>query len=119
MRLLNQALVLGALVAVLAGTAISSAQGAERPNVVFMMMDNLGWGEIGAYGGGVLRGAETPRLDALAEEGMKLLNFNVENQCTPTRSALMTGRHPIRSGTTRVVWGQLYGMVGWEKTMAG
>lgn len=118
MRLLNQALVHGALVAVLAGTAISSAQGAERPNVVFMMMDNLGWGEIGAYGGGVLRGAETPRLDALAEEGMKLLNFNVENQCTPTRSALMTGRHPIRSGTTRVVWGQLYGMVGWEKTMA-
>jgi arylsulfatase len=118
MRLLNQALVLGALVAMLAGPAISYAQGAERPNVVFMMMDNLGWGEIGAYGGGVLRGAETPRLDALAEEGMKLLNFNVENQCTPTRSALMTGRHPIRSGTTRVVWGQLYGMVGWEKTMA-
>ena len=120
MRILNQALVLGALVAVLTGTAISiaHAQAAEKPNVVFMMMDNLGWGEIGAYGGGILRGAPTPRLDRLAEEGMKLLNFNVENQCTPTRSALMTGRHPIRSGTTRVVWGQLYGMVGWEKTLA-
>jgi arylsulfatase len=83
-----------------------------------MMVDNLGWGEIGTYGGGVLRGAETPRLDALAEEGLKLLNFNVENQCTPSRSALMTGRHPIRSGTTRVVWGVLYGMVSWERTMA-
>ncbi len=120
MRLLNQALVLGALVAVLTGTTISYAyaQEIEKPNVVFMMMDNLGWGEIGAYGGGTLRGAPTPRLDRLAEEGMKLLNFNVENQCTPTRSALMTGRHPIRSGTTRVVWGQLYGMVGWEKTLA-
>ena len=95
-----------------------SAHAAEKPNVVFMMMDNLGWGEIGTYGGGVLRGAATPQLDTLAEEGMKLLNFNVENQCTPSRSALMTGRHPIRSGTTRVVWGQLYGLVGWEKTLA-
>ncbi len=88
----------------------------KKPNVVFMMVDNLGWGEIGTYGGGILRGAETPRLDKLAAEGMKLLNFNVEPQCTPSRSALMTGRHPIRSGTTRVVWGLLYGMTGWEKT---
>ncbi len=79
MRILNQALVLGALVAVLTGTAISDAhaRNAEKPNVVFMMMDNLGWGEIGAYGGGTLRGAPTPRLDRLAEEGMKLLDFNV------------------------------------------
>jgi len=90
----------------------------ERPNVVLMVMDNLGWGEIGVYGGGILRGAETPRLDALAEEGMRLLNFNVEPQCTPSRSALMTGRHPIRSGTTKVVWGLPYGLVGWEVTMA-
>ena len=74
----------------------------NKPNVVFMMVDNLGWGEIGTYGGGILRGAETPRLDKLAAEGMKLLNFNVEPQCTPSRSALMTGRHPIRSGTTKV-----------------
>ena len=93
-------------------------QAADKPNVVLMVMDNLGWGEIGAYGGGILRGAETPRLDTLAEEGMKLLNFNVESQCTPSRSALMTGRHPIRSGTTKVVWGLPYGLVGWEKTMA-
>ena len=95
-----------------------SAQTQNRPNIVFMMMDNLGWGEIGCYGGGTLRGAETPRLDKLASEGMRLLNFNVENQCTPSRSALMTGRHPIRSGTTRVVWGVLYGMTAWEKTWA-
>ena len=108
-----------ATIAVLLATPqLASAQETKKPNVVFMMMDNLGWGEIGAYGGGVLRGAETPRIDALAKEGLKLLNFNVENQCTPSRSALMTGRHPIRSGTTRVVWGQLYGMVGWEKTWA-
>lgn len=90
----------------------------EQPNIVLVVMDNLGWGEIGVYGGGILRGAETPRLDQLAAEGMQFLNFNVETQCTPSRSALMTGRHPIRSGTTKVVWGQLYGMTQWEVTIA-
>lgn len=90
----------------------------EKPNVVVMLVDNVGWGEIGAYGGGVLRGAETPRLDAFAREGTRLLNYNVEPQCTPSRSALLTGRHPIRSGTTKVVWGLPYGLVNWEITMA-
>jgi arylsulfatase len=99
-------------------TSFCLAQTTKQPNVVVIVMDNLGWGEIGAYGGGILRGAPTPRLDAFAQEGMQLLNFNVEPQCTPSRSALMTARHPIRSGTTKVVWGLPYGMVGWEKTMA-
>lgn len=91
---------------------------AKKPNVLFVLVDNLGWGEIGAYGGGELRGAPTPHLDNFATQGMKLLNFNVEPQCTPSRSAIMTGRFPIRSGTTRVVWGLPYGLVGWEVTMA-
>jgi arylsulfatase len=108
--------VLGLLVWVLGLPVAVSAQ--DQPNVVLMMMDNYGYGELGVYGGGVLRGAETPRLDELASEGLRLTNFNVEPQCTPSRSALMTGRHPIRSGTTRVVWGVLYGMVQWEVTMA-
>jgi len=95
-----------------------AAAGQDKPNIVLVVMDNLGWGEIGVYGGGVLRGAETPRLDQLASEGMQFLNFNVETQCTPSRSALMTGRHPIRSGTTKVVWGQLYGLTQWEITIA-
>ena len=90
----------------------------EEPNVVVMMVDNLGWGELGVYGGGELRGAATPRLDELASQGLMLQNFNVEPQCTPTRSAFMTGRRPIRSGTTRVVWGVLYGMTNGEVTMA-
>jgi arylsulfatase len=83
-----------------------------------MMVDNLGWGELGVYGGGELRGAPTPRLDALAAEGMRLQNFNVEPQCTPSRSAFMAGRRPIRSGTTKVVWGMLYGLTNWEVTIA-
>lgn len=89
----------------------------NKPNVVVIMVDNLGWGELGCYGGGQLRGAETPRLDTLAKEGIQFLNFNVEPQSTPSRSAFMTGRHPIRSGTTKVVWGVLYGMTQWEKTI--
>ncbi len=55
-------------------------------------MDNFGWGELRTYGGGLIRGAPTPRIDSLADEGMKLLNFNVEAQCTPSCAAIMTGR---------------------------
>lgn len=96
----------------------SSAWAKDKPNVVIMLVDNLGWGELGVYGGGVLRGAPTPNLDKLAGEGIQFQNFNVEPQCTPSRSALMTGRHPIRSGTHKVVWGILYGLTQWEKTIA-
>lgn len=53
-----------------------------NPNIVFILIDNLGYGEVGCYGGGLTRGAPTPRIDRLAREGMKLLNFNVEPQCT-------------------------------------
>lgn len=105
------------LSALFTAIATISMNAQEKPNVVVMMVDNLGWGELGCYGGGILRGTETPRLDGLASEGMRLLNFNVEPQCTPSRSALMTGRHPIRSGTTKVVWGMLYGLTQWERTI--
>jgi arylsulfatase A-like enzyme len=88
-----------------------------KTNIVFILTDNLGNGELGVYGGGELRGAPTPRLDKLAAEGLRLTNFNVEPQFTPSRSALMTGRHPIRSGTTKVVWDMLYGMTQLEKTL--
>jgi len=74
----------------------------KKPNIVFILMDNLGYGELGVYGGGVIRGAPTPRIDKLATEGTRLLNFNVEAQCTPSRSAILTGRFSIRSGTHSV-----------------
>lgn len=91
----------------------------RQPNIVFIFADNLGYGELGCYGGGILRGAPTPRIDKLAAEGTRLLNFNVEPQCTPSRSALLTGRHPIRSGTHSVPRDGLpYGLVQWEVTTA-
>ena len=100
--------------------AVAPAKAAEKkPNIVFMLMDNLGYGELGVYGGGVLRGAPTPRIDRLASQGMRLLNFNVEAQCTPSRSALMTGRFSIRSGTYKVPLGGIPdGLTLWEVTIA-
>jgi arylsulfatase len=92
---------------------------AERPNIVLILADNLGWGELGCYGGGAIRGAPTPRIDALAAQGMRLLNFNVESDCVPTRSALMTGRHPIRTGALQSVPAGLpQGLIPWEVTLA-
>lgn len=91
----------------------------EQPNIVIVFMDNFGWGEPGFNGGGITRGAVTPQLDKLADEGLRLTNFNVEVQCTPSRSALMTGRYAIRSGNGAVPLGEgVYGLVQWEVTMA-
>lgn len=92
------------------GTSRVEAQTA-RPNIVLMFADNLGWGEVGAYGS--VRGNITPRLDKLAAEGIRLNNFNVELSCTVSRAALMTGRHAVRSGAT-----QPGGITLWEVTIA-
>ena len=95
------------------------ADAAEKPNIVLIFMDNFGWGEPGFNGGGIVRGAETPRMDSLADEGLRLTNFNVEAQCTPSRSAIMTGRYAIRSGNGTVpLGGGVYGLVQWEYTIA-
>jgi arylsulfatase A-like enzyme len=91
----------------------------EKPNIVLVFMDNFGWGEPGFNGGGIIRGAATPELDKLADEGLRLTNFNVEVQCTPSRSSIMTGRYAIRSGNGTVPLGEgVYGLVQWEVTMA-
>ncbi len=96
-----------------------NTQNNTQPNVVLILADNLGWGELGCYGGGAIRGAPTPRIDALALEGTRFLNFNVESDCVPTRSALMTGRHPIRTGAIQSVPAGLpQGIIPWEKTIA-
>ena len=88
-----------------------------KPNVVVMLADNVGVGGLSCYGGTI----STPRLDRLASEGIRFTNHNTEAQCTPTRSALMTGRMPLRSGTFRVpLPGEPgdYGLAPWEYTAA-
>ncbi len=60
----------------------------KKPNIVFILTDNLGYGEIGAHGGGIARGTPTPNIDSLAKDGTQLLNMNMETQCTPNRMIL-------------------------------
>ncbi len=89
---------------------------ADKPNIVVIMTDNQGYGDLGAYGG--VR-AETPRIDQLAAEGVQFLDFQVEPGCTPTRSAFQTGRMPVRSGTDGYVEpGQPGGLNPMEVTVA-
>lgn len=91
----------------------------STPNIVLIVADNLGWGELGCYGGGALLGAPTPHIDRLATQGLLLQNFNVESDCVPTRSALMSGRHPIRTGCLQSVPAGLpQGLTRWEITLA-
>lgn len=87
-----------------------------KPNIVFILVDNVGWGDIGAYGGQI----PTPRIDQLAREGIRFTNYTVEPQCTPSRAAILSGRLPVRSGTSRVPFpgeGQM-GLSPWEYTIA-
>jgi arylsulfatase len=100
--------------------AASAAGSDEKPNIVLILMDNFGWGEIGVYGGGELRGAATPNIDSIAHEGFRLTNYNVEAECVPSRASMMTGRYGIRTrkrpdGPPRGVW---YGITKWEETLA-
>ncbi|MBK50709.1 MAG: arylsulfatase [Chloroflexi bacterium] len=87
----------------------------HKPNILLILADNLGWGELGCYGGGILRGAPTPNIDNLASEGIQFLNFNVESDCVPTRAALMTGRQAIRTGAYQSLPAGLpQGLTRWE-----
>ena len=83
----------------------SNLMATDKPNVVLMLADNVGWGDIGVYGGGEMRGMPTPRIDQLAKEGLQFTQFLVEPGCTPSRAALMTGRYSVRSGLGTIIIG--------------
>jgi arylsulfatase A-like enzyme len=85
---------LASLVAVTAFAQNPPPVNGTKPNIVFVLMDNLGYGEVGVYGGGITRGAPTPRIDTLATEGTRLTNFNVEAQCTPSRRCFHVSYSP-------------------------
>lgn len=79
------------------------AKTGKRPNIVWFVIDDMGWGDPGAYGGGAAVGAATPNMDRLAREGLKLTSCYSQATCTPTRSAILTERLPFRTGLTRPI----------------
>ena len=89
-RLLSVAIIAGGLV-----TAGLHGQAPRKPNIVIIFADDLGYGDIGAFGAPNVR---TPRLDAMAAEGQKWTSFYVQPVCSPSRAALLTGRLPVRNG---------------------
>ena len=89
---------------------------APRPNILVFLSDDMGWGQPGFNGGTEVA---TPNMDRIASEGVKLTQFYVQPVCTPTRSALLTGRYPWKTGTTqRIELKDSRGMLTDERTLA-
>ena len=87
---------------------IRAAEPARKPNIVYIVADDLGWKDVGFHGSDI----KTPNLDALAAKGAKLEQFYAQPMCTPTRAAIMTGRYPMRYGlqTAVIPQGHTYGL---------
>src|SRR4051794_9467017 len=98
----------------------AQAQDAQKkPNILFIVSDDTGYGDLGPYGGGQGRGMPTPSIDKLADEGMTFFSFYAQPSCTPGRAAMQTGRIPNRSGMTTVAFqGQGGGLPKAEWTLA-
>ncbi len=91
----------------------------KKPNIVYILADDIGYTELGAYGGGI-RGFKTPNLDRLADEGMRFLSYYSQPACTFTRLSLMTGRIPARTGLSAVLFPGTRGagLTNYEVTIA-
>ena len=115
------------LVSLSAGTAllgtlllVSAAHAQDKkPNILLIVSDDTGYGDLGPYGGGEGRGMPTPNIDRMASEGMTFFSFYAQPSCTPGRAAMQTGRIPNRSGMTTVAFqGQGGGLPAAEWTLA-
>ncbi len=91
------------LLSCVVATAARADSRPTRPNVVYILSDDVGWGDLSIHGGGVA----TPNIDQLFSEGVELTQFMGWCVCSPTRAMLLTGRHPIRVGTGPEVGGEL------------
>src|SRR3990170_2110879 len=89
--------------AVALGSDAALAEPPRKPNIVVIMTDDVGWGDLGSYGGGAMRGAPTPNLDRLAAEGMRFVNYYGQASCTAGRASFITGRIPIRTALSLVL----------------
>jgi arylsulfatase A-like enzyme len=112
---------LPALLAAMAMASMPAAaqQQQQKPNIILIVSDDTGYGDLGPYGGGEGRGMPTPNIDRLANEGMQFYTFYAQPSCTPGRAAMQTGRIPNRSGMTTVAFqGQGGGLPAAEWTLA-
>jgi arylsulfatase A-like enzyme len=97
----------------------AEAQSSSKPNILLIVSDDTGYGDLGPYGGGEGRGIPTPNIDKMADEGMTFFSFYAQPSCTPGRAAMITGRIPNRSGMTTVAFqGQGGGLPAAEWTLA-
>ena len=78
-------------------------EASQKPNVIVILTDDQGYGDLGCHGNSILK---TPHLDRLYEESVRLTNFHVDPTCSPTRAALMTGRYSTRTGVWHTVMGR-------------
>ena len=96
------ALVLALLVGATVVATPAYAQ-SGKPNVIVIFGDDVGWGDLGSYGGGETRGAPTPQLDRMAAEGVRFTTWYGQASCTAGRASFITGRIPIRSALSVVI----------------
>ena len=95
-------LLIAAALFVFAGTT-EPASAAEKPNVILIMTDDQGYGDLGCHGNRVVK---TPAIDRLYKESVRLTNYHVDPTCSPTRSALLTGRYSSRTGVWHTIMGR-------------
>jgi arylsulfatase A-like enzyme len=98
---MNRREFIGAVASSVASAENAWTQSRTRPNIVFVLTDDQGYGDIAAHGNPVIK---TPSLDRLHDESVRFTDFHVSPTCAPTRTAVMTGRHEFRSGVTHTIF---------------
>lgn len=81
---------------------IRKKNGGKRPNILYILIDDISFGQMGNRAMNYVMGIKTPRINEFAEQGMSLMRMYTEPSCTPTRAAMLTGRHPVRTGLKEV-----------------
>src|SRR5262245_24955738 len=84
--------------------AVAAQAADKKPNILFIVSDDTGYGDLGPYGGGEGRGMPTPHIDEMAARGKTFFSYYAQPSCTPGRAAMQTGRIPNRSGMTTVAF---------------
>ncbi len=103
---------LGSAAVALSGRGLAAP--AEKPNILFILADDMGWADVGFHGAKI----KTPNIDALCKGGVELAQHYVQPVCTPTRVALLTGRYPSRFGDQATTWGNTQALPMGTETLA-